>query len=103
PRSGATGKGEARWPPGHLEKPMTICPGTTKLISAMKQRDRDSQNVRAQRWARRLSKRVQEITAAHPEADPDNIRHTLILLQKRPLERLQISLIRGHATPIFRK
>ena len=69
----------------------------------MKRRIVASHRGYAQRWARRLSKRVQAICAAHPEADPDNVRHTLILLQKRPLERLQLSLIRGRATAIFRK
>jgi hypothetical protein len=57
----------------------------------------------AQRWARRLSRRVERIVAAHPEADRDNIRHTLILLELPPLERLRRSLIRGRATAIFRK
>jgi hypothetical protein len=47
--------------------------------------------------ARRLTKRVNEIIAACPEADPDNIRHTLILLELPPLERLRRGLIRGRA------
>ena len=55
------------------------------------------------RWARRLSVRVEKILAAHPAADRDNVRHTLILLEQPPLERLQKSLIRGRATAIFRK
>jgi hypothetical protein len=38
--------------------------------------------------------------AAHPNADPDNVRHTLILLELPPLERLQRGLIRGRATAI---
>ena len=59
--------------------------------------------AQAQRWARRLTARVTKIMAAHPNADPDNIRHTLILLEEPPLERLQRSLIRGRATAIFRK
>jgi hypothetical protein len=69
----------------------------------MKQRPQPAHAVKAQRWARRLSARVEEIIAAHPQADPDNVRHTLILLQQPPLERLQRSLIRGRPTAIFRK
>jgi hypothetical protein len=53
---------------------------------------------KARRWAQRLSKRVEEIVASHPSADRDNIRHTLVLLEQPPLERLQRSLIRGRAT-----
>jgi uncharacterized SAM-binding protein YcdF (DUF218 family) len=56
-----------------------------------------SKQRRAIRWARRLNAKVQAVLAAHPGADPDNIRHTLILLEKPPLERLQLSLLRGRA------
>ena len=52
---------------------------------------------RAIRWARRLSAKVQAVLEAHPGADPDNVRHTLILLEKPPLERLELSLLRGRA------
>ena len=47
--------------------------------------------------------RVQQVLAAHPEADPDNVRHTLILLEQPPLERLQRSLIRGRTAALRRK
>ena len=40
---------------------------------------------------------VRAVLAERPEADPDNVRHTLILLQHPPLERLQKSLTRGRA------
>jgi hypothetical protein len=69
----------------------------------MKRRGQLDNALKARRWAERLSKRVEEIVAAHPDADRDNIRHTLILLEKPPMERLQRSLIRGRATAIFRK
>ena len=69
----------------------------------MKQRTQISNAAQAQRWARRLTMRVRKVLAAHPHADPDNVRHTLILLEQPPLERLQRSLIRGRATAIFRK
>jgi hypothetical protein len=49
------------------------------------------------RWARRLNAKVHAVLEAHPDADPDNVRHTLILLEKPPLERLQLSLLRGRA------
>jgi hypothetical protein len=69
----------------------------------MKNRAQPIHAAQAGRWARRLSARVGKILAAHPHADPDNVRHTLILLEQPPLERLQRSLIRGRATAIFRK
>ena len=69
----------------------------------MKPRGRFKNDAGVQRWARRLSARVDKVLAAHPSADPDNVRHTLILLEQPPLERLQRSLIRGQATAIFRK
>jgi hypothetical protein len=69
----------------------------------MKRRVQSNTVAKSRRWARRLSTRVKKIVAAHPQADPDNVRHTLILLEQPPLERLQRSLIRGRATAIFRK
>jgi hypothetical protein len=69
----------------------------------MKPRARFRNDASAARWARRLSARVDKILESHPEADPDNVRHTLILLEQPPFERLQRSLIRGRATAIFRK
>jgi len=56
-----------------------------------------------QRWTRRLMARMQSVLAANPQADCDNVRHTLILLEQPPLERLQKSLIRGRHTTICRK
>ncbi len=69
----------------------------------MKAGARAKNKTEAARWARRLSARVEKIVAAHPGADRDNVRHTLILLEQPPLERLQRSLIRGRVTAIFRK
>jgi hypothetical protein len=69
----------------------------------MKRRDQYKNDAAAARWARQLSARVKKILAAHPDADPDTVRHTLILLELPPLERLQRSLIRGRATAIFGK
>lgn len=83
--------------------PVTTFEKTINVRCLMKQRPQLAHAAKAQRWARRLTVRVEEIIAAHPQADPDNVRHTLILLQQPPLERLQRSLIRGRATAIFRK
>jgi hypothetical protein len=69
----------------------------------MKSRVQSNKAANAVRWARRLTTRVEKVLAAHPEADRDNVRHTLILLEQPPLERLQRSLIRGRAAAIFRK
>jgi hypothetical protein len=69
----------------------------------MKQRVQSINADQARRWARRLSIRVGKVLAANPHANPDNVRHTLILLEQPPLERLQRSLIRGRASAIFRK
>ena len=52
---------------------------------------------KAKRWAERLMADVRAVLATRPEADPDNVRHTLILLEKPPLERLRRSLTRGRA------
>jgi len=83
--------------------PVTSFDKTFNVRCLMKQRPQLAHAVKAQRWARRLSARVEKIIAAHPQADPDNVRHTLILLEKPPLERLQRSLIRGRASAIFLK
>ncbi len=69
----------------------------------MKRRVQTDSSRKAKRWARRLSTRVERILAAHPHADRDNVRHTLILLEQPPWERLQRSLIRGRASAILRK
>ncbi len=48
-------------------------------------------------WAAKLAARVKAVLEKHPEADPDNVRHTLILLEMPPEERLARSLLRGGA------
>jgi hypothetical protein len=52
----------------------------------------------AEEWARALVMETTEILRIYPNANPDNVRHTLILMQQPPLERLQRSLIRGRTT-----
>ena len=56
-----------------------------------------SRERKAARWARGLMDSVRAVLALSPEADPDNVRHTLILLEQPPLERLKKSLTRGRA------
>lgn len=56
-----------------------------------------ARNREAERWAKQLMKTVHQVLTVCPQADPENVRHTLILLQKPPLERLKLSLTRGRA------
>lgn len=63
----------------------------------MSGRKKISREQDASRWAARLMKSVREVLAVRPQADPDNVRHTLILLEQSPLERLERSLARGRA------
>jgi hypothetical protein len=51
----------------------------------------------ANRWGEKLARDVRAVLKKYPEADPDNVRHTLILLQMSPEERLARSLLRGGA------
>ena len=55
----------------------------------------EEEELKLQRWARELAVSVQEVLKDHPGADPDNVRHTLILLELPPVERLRRSLTRG--------
>jgi len=63
----------------------------------MNVKKKTSRDRQATRWAQRLVDSVRAVLAARPEADPDNVRHTLILLELPPLERLRRSLTRGRA------
>lgn len=63
----------------------------------MSPREKISRERKAGRWAARLMKSVRAVQAVRPAADPDNVRHTLILLEQSPLERLRRSLTRGRA------
>jgi hypothetical protein len=67
------------------------------MRAARKKATIDLKQRRAIHWAQRLNAQVQAVLKAHPGADPDNVRHTVILLQKPPLERLELSLLRGRA------
>lgn len=45
--------------------------------------------------SRELVARVEQIVRRHPEADPDNIRHTLLLLREEPADRLKRAILRA--------
>ena len=47
--------------------------------------------------ARLLLRKLERILAAHPEAGRENVRHTLLLLEESPVERLERGLLRGRA------
>jgi hypothetical protein len=38
---------------------------------------------------------LDKIMKRHKKADPDNVRHTLLLLQEKPINRLRGALLRG--------
>jgi hypothetical protein len=44
---------------------------------------------------RQLQRKWRGILRRHPNTDPDNVWHTLILLELPPIERLRRGLIRG--------
>jgi len=44
---------------------------------------------------RRIGRLTEAIAARHPSLDRDNVRHTLLLLEEEPLERLNRGLTRG--------
>ena len=68
--------------------------GQRKRASAATDRKTEAQ---AQVWGKTLARKVAAVLKEHPDADPDNVRHTLILLELPPLERLARSLLRGRA------
>jgi hypothetical protein len=55
----------------------------------------------AESWARRLADEVELVMSHFPEANAEDVRHTLILLRMPPWERLERSLRRGRATAVF--
>jgi hypothetical protein len=55
----------------------------------------EEREARLYRWAERLAESVSAVLQEHPDADPDNVRHALILLEYPPIERLRRSLTRG--------
>ncbi len=52
--------------------------------------------------ARLLLRKLERILAEHPEADRENVWHTMLLLQETPVERLERGLLRGRAFDLHR-
>jgi hypothetical protein len=50
---------------------------------------------RKARRALRLLEKADRIAGSDPSMDRDNIRHTLLLLEEKPIDRLQRSLLRA--------
>lgn len=57
----------------------------------------DLASKNAEEWGSRLAAKVRRVLEKFPDANPDNVRHTLILLEMSPEERLARSLLRGGA------
>jgi hypothetical protein len=57
----------------------------------------------AQRWGRKLAAEVANVLSRYPDADPDDVRLTLIALQQPALERLNRSLRRGRGFATFKR
>lgn len=57
-------------------------------------------NRRIEAEARALLARAGQMAQAHPGADFDTIRHTLILLKMEPIERLRRALLRAQTANI---
>jgi len=49
----------------------------------------------------RIARQTAVLAARYPDSDPDNLRHTLILLGQPPLERLQRALLRAQKCNIL--
>ena len=47
--------------------------------------------------AMRMRREMEEIAARYPQADLDNVRHTMELLEELPIERLRNALRRARA------
>ena len=52
--------------------------------------------------ARLLLRKVERILAKHSVADRDNVRHTLLLLEEPPVDRLERGLLRGRTHDLHR-
>jgi hypothetical protein len=74
---------------------------TTALAKKRRLRQERARHAARIRWARQLGRDVEAVLSAHPDADPDDVRHTLVMLRMSPWERLERSLRRGRATPVL--
>jgi hypothetical protein len=53
------------------------------------------ERARPERRARELIRELERIMAEHPRASREDVWHTLLLLEQRPIERLRRGLLRG--------
>lgn len=67
-----------------IAKTLGVCPGDILV---------DEESLKAE--ARRVAERATEIAARNRGASPENIRHTLLLLRRDPVERLRGALRRA--------
>ncbi|MFH0924994.1 MAG: hypothetical protein V1872_05070 [bacterium] len=51
----------------------------------------------------KLLNTLEEIMRHHKNADRDNVRHTLLLLEEKPIDRLRRALIRAGKFNFYRK
>ena len=71
--------------------------GNMKAGSSMRCGPTEAQRAKLLHWARRIQRQTAQVLMQYPEADPEDVRHTLILLSEPPWERLTRGLIRGGA------
>lgn len=58
---------------------------------------------RAEQRALEVVANLQSIMREHPTLNPDNVRHTLLLLNEKPVDRLRRALLRAQAIHIHRQ
>lgn len=58
---------------------------------------------RAEQRALAVMANVQAIMHENPTLNPDNVRHTLLLLHEKPIDRLRRALLRAQAVHLYRK
>jgi len=61
----------------------------------------DEASLKADRFTSLLAE-LERVLSRHKRADRDNVRHTLLLLQEEPIERLRRSLTRGQELDFHR-
>ena len=71
--------------------------GRVSYVLVVPHEPKAPEDFEAADWAQKLARDVKAVLQRFPDADPDNVRHTLILLQLPPEERLARSLLRGGA------
>ena len=58
---------------------------------------------RAEQRALAVMANVQAVMREHPALNADNVRHTLLLLHEKPVDRLRRALLRAQAVHLYRK